>query len=112
MDLGEIEWGGVDWIGLAQDRDKWTALMNAVMNLRVPSNAGKLSSGFTAGGLSSTPQLHRVSSFSLSATGKDTSLTESDYIPVPSLHCGLIYIPPPPVSARDALVINFCNESY
>jgi hypothetical protein len=61
MDLGEIEWGGVDWIGLAQDRDKWRALMNAVMNLRVPSNAGKLSSGCTTGGLSSSAQLHRVS---------------------------------------------------
>jgi hypothetical protein len=36
MDLLEIGWGGVDRIGLAQDRDKWTALVNAVMNLRVP----------------------------------------------------------------------------
>jgi hypothetical protein len=36
INLGEIRWGGVGWIGLAQDRDKWRALMNAVMNLRVP----------------------------------------------------------------------------
>jgi hypothetical protein len=36
MDLLEICWGGVDLIGLAQDRDKWRALANAVMNLRVP----------------------------------------------------------------------------
>jgi hypothetical protein len=36
MDIGEIGWGGVDWIGLAQDRDRWKALVNAVMNLRVP----------------------------------------------------------------------------
>jgi hypothetical protein len=36
MDRLEIDWGGVDWIGLAQDRDKWRALVNAVMNLRVP----------------------------------------------------------------------------
>jgi hypothetical protein len=32
----EIGWGSVDWVGLAQDRDKWRALVNAVMNLRVP----------------------------------------------------------------------------
>jgi hypothetical protein len=36
MDLLEIGWGGVGWIGLVQDRDKWKALVNAVMNLLVP----------------------------------------------------------------------------
>jgi hypothetical protein len=36
MELLEIGWGGVDWIGLAQGRAKWRALVNAVMNLRVP----------------------------------------------------------------------------
>jgi hypothetical protein len=36
IELSEIGWGEVDWIGLAQDRDKWRAVMNAVMNLRVP----------------------------------------------------------------------------
>jgi hypothetical protein len=36
MDLGEIVWGGVDWTGLAEERDKWRALVNAVMNLWVP----------------------------------------------------------------------------
>jgi hypothetical protein len=35
MDLEEIGWGGVEWIQLAQDRDRWRALVNAVMNLRV-----------------------------------------------------------------------------
>jgi hypothetical protein len=33
--LGEIGWGGLDWIGLAQDGDQWRALANDVMNLRV-----------------------------------------------------------------------------
>jgi hypothetical protein len=35
MDLTEIGWGGVEWIHLAQDRDQWRAVVNAVMNLRV-----------------------------------------------------------------------------
>jgi hypothetical protein len=36
MDLVEVGWGDVDWIGLAQDRGRRRALVNAVMNLRVP----------------------------------------------------------------------------
>jgi hypothetical protein len=36
MDLGEIGWDGMDWIKLAQDRDQWRAVVNTVMNLRVP----------------------------------------------------------------------------
>jgi hypothetical protein len=34
MDLGEVGWGDVDWIGLAQDRNSWGALVNSVLNLR------------------------------------------------------------------------------
>jgi hypothetical protein len=61
MDLLEIGSGGVDWIGLTQDRGRRRALVNAVMNLRVPYNAGKLSSVLTTRGLSSSAQLHGVS---------------------------------------------------
>jgi hypothetical protein len=35
LDLREIGWGGVEWIHLAQDRDRWRAVVNAVMDLRV-----------------------------------------------------------------------------
>jgi hypothetical protein len=35
MDVGEVRWGDVYWIGLAQDRNRWRALVNSVMNLRV-----------------------------------------------------------------------------
>jgi hypothetical protein len=36
MDLGEVGWGNVDWIGLAKDRNGWRALVKSVLNLRVP----------------------------------------------------------------------------
>jgi hypothetical protein len=55
MDLGEMGWGDVGWIGLAQDSNRYRALVNSVMN------AGKLFSGLTLGVLSSSAQLHRVS---------------------------------------------------
>jgi hypothetical protein len=36
MDIGEVGWGDVDWIGMAQDRNRWRAVVNSVLNLQVP----------------------------------------------------------------------------
>jgi hypothetical protein len=52
MYLREIGWDGMDWIDLAEDGDQWRALVNMVMNLRVPYNARKFLSSCTIGGIS------------------------------------------------------------
>jgi hypothetical protein len=69
-DLFEIGLSVVDWIGLAQDRYGRRALVNSVINLRVPRNAGKLPNDCIAGRLSSGTQLHRVSSKAYTEVGK------------------------------------------
>jgi hypothetical protein len=56
MDLGDVGWGDVAWIGPSLDRDMWKALVNMEINLRVLQNAGELTSGCTLGGLSSSAQ--------------------------------------------------------
>jgi hypothetical protein len=61
MDLREIGCGRKEWIDLAQDRDRWRALVNTVMNLRVPQNVGKFLSSCATGGFSRRTQTHGVS---------------------------------------------------
>jgi hypothetical protein len=45
MDLQEVGWGSVDRIALAHDRDRWRAVVNAALNLRVAYNAGNFLTG-------------------------------------------------------------------
>jgi hypothetical protein len=61
IDLGEVGWGYVDWIDLAQDMNRWRPLVNSVLNLGIAKNAGNLSSVLSTCGLSGSAQHHRVS---------------------------------------------------
>jgi hypothetical protein len=61
MDLRGVGWGDVDWIDLAQDRDRWRALVYTVMYLRVPKNAGNFLSSSGRFSFSGRTLLHGVS---------------------------------------------------
>ena len=61
MDLRVVECGCVGWMELAQDRDRWRALLSAVMNLRVPQNAGNFLASCRSVSFSRRTLLHGVS---------------------------------------------------
>jgi hypothetical protein len=56
MDIRETGWDGMVWIDMAQDRRQWRALVNTVLNVQVPKNAGKFLRGCTIAGSSRRAQ--------------------------------------------------------
>jgi hypothetical protein len=65
IDVRETGWSRIDWIDVAQDRDRWRAVVYTVTNLRVPQNVGKCLGSCTTGGFSRRAQLRGVGCFSL-----------------------------------------------
>jgi hypothetical protein len=63
MDLQEVGGWGVDWIKLAQERDRWRALVTAVMNLRVPQNAENFLPSLKTDSFSKRTVLYGVSKY-------------------------------------------------
>jgi hypothetical protein len=60
MHLQDVEWGDMDWIDLAQGRDRWRDLVNVVMNLRVLQSAENFLTSCEPGSFSGTTLLHAV----------------------------------------------------
>ena len=78
--LQEVGYGGMDWIDVALDRDRWWAFVNVVMNLKVPKNVGSFFTSWESVSISRRALLHEVSKYACLVSSVLNSITHKSHV--------------------------------